>query len=358
MKTSIKFLIAVVIIGIIGFAYTKAKPDQNIPAIKIGAVLSLSGDAVADGESIKNGLELAREDLKKKGIRVDIIYQDDRTDPKNTVTAINVLSAQGVEALVGPTWSYLASAGVPVSDSFKMVNIQPANTSEFVSTNGSPYTFFASQKVARLVPPLTKWMKENDIKRVALITSDGAWYDTVGKAVREAAAASGAEIVMSDKVPFGVDGPTMANIVTKVKASSPDLLFAEIDDMGGILAMFKKSNELKLQAPVMSVTSSIERIFKENSDLKFSNGVYIIAPVSSKEFQAKFKSAYNKEATVYADRAYDSLMIIADAIRNKGDMTLENYMHQRTNYKGFMGQYKFDERGDITGGEWVVNSLR
>ena len=359
-KKAIWAVIAIVVIlVIIGATSSKKKTDTaaNQP-IKIGADLSLSGIASQDGESIKNGLELARADLKNKGLNVEVVYQDDKTESKDTVTAIQALNAQGVQAIIGPTWSYLADAGVPVATQLKLVAVMPANTSEYVNAH-TPYAFFTTAKVANLSAPLSAWLKQAGKKRLAIIRNQGSWYEVVEKAVEAAAKDAGVTVVYAENIPFGAAQSSLATIMTKVKAAKPDLIFTEIDEDQGIVTFFNKTNQLAINADVMSVTTALGRIIGTGQiRLNTGNSLYLVAPKTSEAFNAKYKAAYNTDVKPYADRAYDSLMLLVDAIQNRGDMPLNEYLSTKTSYQGYLGTYKFDANGDIAEGDWVIQKLK
>lgn len=353
-------VVVIIIIALIvwGTKSSGPKTSDNAAPIKIGAALSLSGIASADGESIKNGLELARTDLSKKGVNVDIVYQDDATEPKNTVSAINALAAMDVQAIIGPTWSFLAESGVPVGDRLQKVMIMPANTSEYVAAR-SPYAFFTTAKVVNLIEPLTAWLKQSGKKNIALIANQGLWYEAIEKAVLAAAANAGVTIVYRESVPFGATQSGLATIMSKVKAAKPDLIFTEIDEDAAVIGLFNKLNQLNINADVMSVTTALGRIIADgNIHLNTGSSLYLAAPKTSGAFDTKYRAAYNTGTKPYADRAYDSLMLLVDAIQNRGDTPLHEYLRTKTDYNGYLGKYKFDEIGDIAGGEWVIEKLK
>ena len=355
-------ILVIVVIGIIYISFRNSPIDKSSgdnQGIKIGAVLSLSGPAVQDGESIKNGIELAKSDLKKKGINVEIIYQDDQTDGKNTVSAINMLSGQGVQAIIGPTWSFLGDAGVPVVDKLKLVSIMPANTSEYVNAK-SPYAFYTTTKVSQLVTTLADWLKKNNKKSIAMISNQGAWYSTVEKAVKEAANLADAKIVFNESIVFGQEATSLPTVLAKMKNAKADILFTEIDSDAGVAVMFKKISELQMTGDVMSISTSIGRVVRSNPDgLNFGNNkVYVLAPVTSNEFISKYEAFYGQKPSAYADTAYDSLMLLVDAIQNKGETDLAYYLRNVTDYQGFAHKYQFDLNGDIVGGNWVVNTIK
>lgn len=353
-------VVVIVILVIIGVSVSSKKENAqtaNQP-IKIGAALSLSGAAVQDGESIKNGIELAKSDLQKNGVDVQIVYQDDHTDGKGTVSAIQALSAAGVQAIIGPTWSFLVDAGVPVADQLKLVTVMPANTSEYVGAK-SPYAFYTTIKVHQMVPTLAQWLKAHNIKSIAMFSNVGAWYTTVQGAVTEAAAQAGAKIVFEDTLQFGQEATALPTLLTKMKSTKADLYFTEIDSDEGVAVMFKKMKELGMTGNIMSVSTSIGRVLRSDpKGFGLSNNVYVLAPKTSQAFSDKYKAEYGQLPSAYADTAYDSLMLLVDAVQHKGSTPLVEYLRNTTDYKGLTHEYKFDANGDIVGGEWVVDTLK
>jgi branched-chain amino acid transport system substrate-binding protein len=50
--------------------------------VKIGVINSMTGPEAPIGENLSNGIKLAQEDLKKKGIAVDLKWEDDTGKPQ------------------------------------------------------------------------------------------------------------------------------------------------------------------------------------------------------------------------------------------------------------------------------------
>lgn len=334
----------------------KASKEVAAESIKIGGVLSLTGPASQDGESIQKGMELAKADLKEKGIDIELVYQDDKTEAKDTVSAINAISTQGVDAIIGPTWSFLGDAGVPVADRLGLVTLMPANTSEYVSAR-SPYAFFTSSRVDQLIPTLTQWFKDNNKKKIVVVYSQAAWGETVSKAVQASAKEAGATIVFTESVPYGSEVDALPTILAKIKPLQADLLFFEIDDTKGIATLFKRAQELGITTDIMSVTTSLSRVLTDGASQP-KNSLYVISPFLSNEFKTKFFQYYGENPGAYADRAYDSVMLLADAFEKKEKTPLAEYLRTKSDYTGYAGTYKFDSNGDILGGEWVVEKLK
>ena len=69
--------------------------------IKIGAILPLTGPAAQYGKMLKNGMELAKEEINANsgvdGKQIEIIYEDDQSQAAAGVSAINKLKSQVTE---------------------------------------------------------------------------------------------------------------------------------------------------------------------------------------------------------------------------------------------------------------------
>src|ERR1039457_1466694 len=90
------------------------------PTVKIGFINSITGPESPIGENLTNGAMLAVEDLRKKGINVTLIKEDDAGDAKKALLAFEKLtSSDKVVGIVGPYTSSSAAAVVSSVDASK-----------------------------------------------------------------------------------------------------------------------------------------------------------------------------------------------------------------------------------------------
>ncbi|HZR39733.1 MAG TPA: amino acid ABC transporter substrate-binding protein [Ktedonobacteraceae bacterium] len=92
---------------------------QNKAPVKIGVSLSLTGDREADGVSLRQGYEMWRDDINKRGgllgrqVQLDIV--NDNSDANQVITNYNkLISIDKVDLVFGPFSSVLTYAGAPV----------------------------------------------------------------------------------------------------------------------------------------------------------------------------------------------------------------------------------------------------
>ncbi len=327
--------------------------------IVIGAPLALSGTAVTDGSNIKKGIELAKEDLLKRGIKVGIVYEDDGTDPKKTVSAVNKLIAfDKVQAIIGPTWSFLLDSAGPILNENKITSYSPANTSEYINTK-SPYIFFGAVKNYRLLSPTAEWLRVQKSKRVAIIVDKSAWGESILVPFDAAAIQAGADVVLIDRITFGTEKESIPTILAKIKLLGVDtILWTGYDE--GTATIIRRIQELKLNVSFLSA-STIAYGLSKKGDIQINpkDEMYFLRTNMSKTFSEKFYKKYGEYPGTYSDSAYDGLMILVEAIKNKKEgQTTADYLRNDTNYHGFQTDYQFDESGDIKGGEWIVEKLK
>lgn len=357
MNKKIAVIIAVVIIGII-LIVTLNKSETSADTIKVGAVLSLTGSATVDGTNIKRGLELAQEDLEKKGINVEITYEDDATDAKQTVSALRkIISLEKPDVIIGPTWSPFIDAGQPVVEAAQIVAYAPANTSETHSFN-SNYVFFGALRNEIKEGPTTAWLKEHGLKRAVIIVDKTGWGESHIPAFEKAVKNSGGTVVFVERVPPGTEDEVFPTILARAFVEKADVVLWTGYDSGAVVLIKRIQDSKKPMFALMASTATRGLVNNGIIKLAETDQFYDAAPSVSEEFSAKFKERYGEAPGAYADNAYDGLMLIVEALQKKdANESLADYMHNKTNYKGYAAQYKFTPKGDINGGSWIVKKL-
>ena len=94
MKKIIVGIVAVILIvvGISYFCKNSNQPASSKEPIKIGVIAPLSGEVASLGENAKNGATLAYDELSENvRQKIQLIFEDDGFQPKNTVSAFNKL---------------------------------------------------------------------------------------------------------------------------------------------------------------------------------------------------------------------------------------------------------------------------
>ncbi len=355
MKKTLSIIAIVVVI--IGFIISKNYSGE-MHDVKIGAVLSLTGMAAVDGQNMKDGIEFAKSVLKKDGITLEVVYEDDGTEPIKTVSAVNKLvDIDRVTAIIGPTWSFLSAAAADSIQEKQIVSFNPANTSEHVEGK-SDYFLFGAPKNSLKEGPAIEWLKKIGAKKVAIVLEQGAWGDSHIKPFEKAISSVGATLVITERIPYGASGQDIQTIVSKtISAGAEAILFTGFDASTAVT--INKVQELRPGLPFLAATEIAKKHDEDGKiNVATKDNVYVVIPGASQKFREDFKNEYGRYPGSYADRAYDGTMMLVQAMQKKSSSDDLNKYIRGMNYKGYVGTYSFDENNDLVGGEWVVEQLQ
>src|SRR5437899_5700939 len=125
-------------------ALCSAAGDQ---VVKIGFSSPLSGAQAAAGKDNQRGLQMAIDELNKKGlviggnkIKFELLSEDDQADPRAGVQAAQTLVDAGVKGIVGP---YNSGVAIPASKVYNDAGIvmATAGSNPKITLQGFPYVY-------------------------------------------------------------------------------------------------------------------------------------------------------------------------------------------------------------------------
>ena len=125
-------------------------------SVRIGIINSVTGPEAPIGETLSNGYKLALEDLKKAGIEVEVVSEDDTGKPQIALSALEKLVTRDkVTGIVGPYSSSSANPtvfGQPVTFTATITLAGGAN--QLLATNSTGYVSFKDGSSTLAVSPL------------------------------------------------------------------------------------------------------------------------------------------------------------------------------------------------------------
>lgn len=349
------------IIVIIGAVYWHSQtPAAQVSTIRIGAILSLTGDAAVDSSNVRRGMELAQEDLAKEGINVDIKYQDDQTDSTHAASAAQyLLSTYHPQAVIGPVWTFLIDSATPTLNQAGVVSFAPSITSDLVHVT-SPYHFNSGARSALAEPAIAAWLKARNIKNVEIIAEQSPWGDEHLAAYKNAVHDAGGEATIVP-VPANSNDPAIfADAMLKAKASSAEVILWTGGLEGASVALVNKRTQLGSTVPIIDASTVYRDLLSRGAvTTKQMQDVYTLDTPIPPAFIKKFEAKYHQAPGNYADRSYDALMMLAKAItaaqiENGNDVAASV---RNLHYQGYAASYEFDQNGDVKTGEFVVDPV-
>jgi branched-chain amino acid transport system substrate-binding protein len=345
----------------------KEAPKAAAPApavVKIGHVAPLTGGIAHLGKDNENGARMAVDEINAAGgvdaggtkVKLELVAEDDKADPKEGTLAAQKLVDAGVVAVVGHLNSGTSIPASKIYSDASITQISPSATNPRYTEQGFKTTFRVvandNQQGAVLANYAATEMKA---KTIAIIDDRTAYGQGLADVVERVAKEKGLKIVARE---FTNDKATDFNaILTKVRAAKPDVvMYGGMDATAGPMA--KQMKQLGIKAPLLAgdgvCSPEFIKLAGDAAGVLTCSmaGEAVEKLAKGADFTAKYKAKFNQDVQVYSPYSYDAVYVIADAIKRAGkaDRAAITAAMPATNYAGVTGTIAFDEKGDIKGG--------
>ena len=340
MSRSLKSLLAVsVLIVLIGIMASGCSSGPK--EIVIGAFYPMTGANAAKGQLNKNGTELAVKDINAAGgvlgKQVKVVYEDTKSLATEVPNVVRKLIEQDkVVALLGEVASSNSLAAAPVLMQLKRPAIAPTSTNVKVTqdpndlTKVNPYYFRACfldpvQGTAMANFAYNKLEKTT----AALIYNIAQDYNKgLAEAFKAKFTGNGGTIVAEETYPN--ETQDFKPLLTKIKDKNPGIIVTPntYAESGLIL---KQAKELGMDDFIFIAGDSthapkvIEIAGEDAVKNLYLTTLYVQddPDPKAKAFADKYKAAYNADPNSNACFSYESMMIIAEAIKKAGKADAE-----------------------------------
>jgi branched-chain amino acid transport system substrate-binding protein len=368
MKTKIIFGITIAaIIAIIFFAGCTQQNQPGEEKIRIGVLLSLSGDAAFFGESELKGIQMAVDEVNEaggiNGQAVELIVEDTGTlNTPATITALQKLvNVDGVSVIIGPTWDM---PGVTeVAEKEKIVLISPDNIVGITGEKKLEYFFSTWQPQKAEMLALAKFAKERNLTQIVILKDTDIYSEVITKRFLEAVNQQRINVLGSFSVITGTKD--FRTELIKIKEMKPDAIMAAFVSESPRGPLLKQIKELDLKTPVLANSAVEDQALLNNFSQYAENTVFFASPniVREKEFLSKFEAKYQtKPVGPGAPNAYDAAIAIVTAYKSEARTAdeIKTFLKTHTFPSMTFGQLQFDENGfvssDVT--KFVIKTVK
>jgi branched-chain amino acid transport system substrate-binding protein len=333
--------------------------------LKIGVAEALSGGAAQYGISIRNGFELAVDEINAAGGvdggKITLVVEDEQGKKDEAINAFKKLIFQDkVLMLFGPTLSNSALAADPIAQAAKIVVFGTSNTADGITSIGD-HVFRNSVTEADVLPVTIRTAARiNNIKKVAVLYGNDdvftkSGYDNFKKALDDL------HIPVTTTETFAKGDVDFKAQLTKIKATRPDALVLSALIAEGAPIMVQ-ARQLGLDVPVIGGNGmNSVKIFDLAKGA--SDGLWVGSPWSienrtpeNNSFIIAYTKKYSAPPDQFAAQAYDAMHIAAAAIRKvklSGDVAKDRAAVQAAlpavTWTGATGPFKFRRATDKSG---------
>lgn len=306
-------------------------------AIKIGAIGPVTGAAAIYGQAVKNGAEIAIEEVNAKGeLKFELKFQDDENDAEKAVNAYNNLKDWGMQISLGTVTTQPCIAVSTESDADHIFALTPSASSTDV-LGGQPDkngNVTIQRKTSMFQMCFTdpnqgvasaEYIKEQSLgSKIGIIYNNSDAYSTgIYQKFQAKAGELGLDIVAVET--FTDDSANdFTSQLNELKDSGADLVFLPIYYTPASMIL-KQAKSMQYDPDFFGVDGMDGILTLENFDTSLAEGVMLLTPFTAdaqdeltKNFVAKYKEKYGEVPNQFAADAYDCIYAIYDACKAEG----------------------------------------
>ncbi|GIM28595.1 ethanolamine utilization protein EutJ [Clostridium polyendosporum] len=294
--------------------------------IKIGGIAPLTGKVATYGQSVKDAVLLAEEEINNKGgingKKVKVVYEDDQAEQNAAINAFNKLvDDEKVVAILGPVTSGATLAVAPKATQNKIPLLTPTATEPNITKIGGDFVFRGCYVDSFQGSTMAKFAaKDLEKKTAAILYNIGSDYSKgIAESFKKDFEAQGGKVL--ELLSYNNGDKDFNAQLTKVKTANPDVLFLpDYFDVAALAA--KQARELGVKSQFLGVDGwDAEDLYNIAGDAikggLFINHYFQGDPAKEvQDFVTAYKGKYNKEPDALAALGYDAAKTLFKAIED------------------------------------------
>ena len=303
------------------------KSTGSTDTFKIGGIGPTTGDAAIYGKAVKNGAQLAVDEINKNGgingKKIEYKFEDDQNDAEKSVNAYNSLKDWGMQMLVGAVTSNPCTAVVENTHNDNMFQLTPSATAvESIQYDNAFRMCFSDPNQGSAS---ADYIADNKLaSKVAVIYNSSDPYSSgIYQKFAEEAKAKGLDVVAAEA--FTADSKTDFSVqIQKAQSSGAELVFLPIyyQETSLILAQAKKAGF----TPKYFGCDGMDGILAlDGFDKSLAERLMFLTPFTAdaedektQTFVKAYKDAFGDTPIQFAADAYDCVYTIKAAIEKSG----------------------------------------
>ncbi|RJF73168.1 branched-chain amino acid ABC transporter substrate-binding protein [Deinococcus cavernae] len=332
--------------------------------VKIATISPLSGSNSNLGLQIKNGAQLAVNEMKaefaKAGMTLSLVAYDDQADPATGTAAARRAGAD--KAVLGVVGTLNSGVVIPASAAMApshLTFVSPANTNEKVTDRGLKNMNRICARDDAQGPAGADFVMDNlKAKKVYVLNDKTPYGQGLAEQAEKQMKEKGASIVQSEGV--AAEERDFTAIITKIQALKPEAIY-----FGGLYGQVgpfaKQLRDKGINTPIIGGDG-----FDSDDLTKLAgsgaNNIYfttVAPPVdavpAAKNAAAAFQKTFGSEIQGFGVMGYDSAKVLLQGILNAYKLN-KNKVPTRTQVETAVrsgtfknlttGEVKFDKNGD------------
>jgi branched-chain amino acid transport system substrate-binding protein len=354
--------------------------------VKIGALLSLTGDWSTLGQNVKAAMEIGLnainlEELSRgSGLSFTSDIRDTRLDPATALSALQALAARGIKIVIGPQSSSEAALLKPFADSNGILLISPGSTASSLSLPADNLYRFCPDDTYE-AKAMVALLKADDITAIVPMWRDDAGNQGLRNSMnlyfpQEGGAVSAGVKYSATQHEFATEIPDLSAQVVEAQKTHPGKVAVYLAAFDEVVDLF---NEAKTNATLASVKwygsdgvvqSQVLATNRVAAEFAAQHGYPCPTFGLDDRYRSTWgplsiaiKSKSGNDVDAFALAGYDALRVAGLAYRAAGaeaqfaDLK-SAFIQSAASYSGATGETLLNAAGDRDGGAFDFWSLK
>ena len=344
---------------------TNSDKTETTGTYKFGGLGPLTGEAAIYGNAVKNGAQIAVDEINAKGgTQIELMFQDDVADGETSINAYNKLLDDGMQVLVGPTTTGAALAVSAKAYENRVFCLTPSASSTDV-IDGKDDMFQVCFTDPNQGSGSATYIAANmPGKKIAVIyRNDDAYSQGIRDTFVSQAATEGLDIVYQGT--FTKDTATDFSVqLTAAQNAGADLVFMPIYYQPASVIL-TQAHQMGYAPTFFGVDGMDGILAMPGFDTTLAEGLMLLTPFSAdaqdeltQNFVKTYEDKYGETPNQFAADAYDAVYILYQALEEANctpDMSAEDVCEALVavmptiSYSGLTGtDMTWDSTGAVT----------
>ena len=338
--------------------------------LKIGVVGPESGGAAQLGQGQRKAVQMAVDEINAKKLagdwKLEVFFEDDEGNPTKSASATNKLIQQSqVNVLIGAIHSSATLADMVVTARAGLPQLTAGSTGTSITEQGNKWIFRTAVNDGFQANALMKYAKDVlKIKKVATFTAADDYGQSGAKLLEAAAQREGLQLVAKPTYNNG-DKDFKPQLLTIKDGGAEGIFMWGLYQDAALIGKQARQLDMKAQlfgASGMAALKLIELGGDAVQGLILTQTFLPDSPDAKvKEFVTKYKEKYKENPIPHAAQAYDTVYILADAVKKANGVkpdALRDAIAKTSGLTLVTGSPKFNDKGDDIGKNLLVTVIK
>ncbi|MEU4492150.1 branched-chain amino acid ABC transporter substrate-binding protein [Streptomyces sp. NPDC023998] len=366
--TSLLTVAALSTTGCNGLVGGGAEGDDKGPIV-LGMAIPMSGSSADTGPYMKNGAQLAVDEINAKGgvlgRKLQLQVEDDACDPKTAVAAANKLVAAHAAVSVGGYCSGATLPTLPIFDKRNIPMVIPAANSNQLVSQHLKHVFLINGTGSQQAAAAVAWLSKDGAKKVAVMDDNTSYSKDIADLTWAKLGTTGAPAKAVEEAVNPGESDYSPN-VTSVLKSAPDYIYwTGYYQEGGLL--IRQFRQAGYKGKFLVGDGSVDPKLVKIAGAEHGEGAFATMTQTpqttpgAESWIASYKTKFGAEPGPYSTQSYDAVRVAAEAIRKAGSTDGDKVtasLEAMDGFKIFSGPLKFTADHTLSNGGFVILAVK